>query len=288
MKIATLGPQGTYSESAVELLAQRYHSLNPEIIFTTINNALKLVQNKQVDFAVLPVENVIDGFIGSSFDALWEYGDWVKVYDEVHLPITHILAGKPGIDWAEVSKIYSHPSALNQCQHQLAEFFPKADLIALNSTAEAAQRVIHDADPNSAAVCNRKILKNQQLIAFGEKIQDYEYNETRFLVCSLQASQPTGNDRTLLAVRYGINRSGQLYQTAKHFADQGVDLTFVQSRPSKLKPQEYIIFFEFIGHQSDKNVEAALKAIELQVTQTNGWHKVLGSYPQIEREAIHQ
>ncbi len=285
MKIATLGPQGTYSEQASRLFAKRSSiSLNEtDLIFTTVNQSLSMVQNRRADFAVIPVENTIDGLIGSSFDALLDYQDFVKVCDEVHLPISHILAAKPDVRWDFLQTIYSHPSALNQCQHRLEELFPGVILIPVSSTAEAAQKVL-TTPGEVAAICNRQFAAEQQMSFYPDNIQDYPNNETRFLICSLTDAYPTGDDRTLLAVRYGANLPGQLYITAKYLADSNLDLTFVQSRPYKIKPQEYVLIFEFIGHKSSPAVETALKSIEIQVRSSNGWKKILGSYPRRKRE----
>jgi len=286
LKIAILGPAGTYSERAAKAFARRLNIDNGqfELIYTTVNNSLKLVQNNQADYAVIPVENMIDGLIGTSLDALLEYQDFVKVCDEVHLPITHVLAVHPDCDWEKVTRIYSHPSALNQCQRTLAELFPDAELIPVSSTAEAAAKVKRDPQCLSAAICNHEAARLENLKIIDRNIQDYLVNETRFLVCALHDGLPTGNDRTLMAVRYGANQPGQLYQTAKYLAEQDIDLTFVQSRPYKVKPQEYVLIYEFIGHRSEPRVEQALKNIEVQVRTTDGWKKILGSYPKRERE----
>lgn len=286
LKIATLGPQGTYSEQATLLFAKRIAPLTSEteIIFTTINNSLRLVQNNLADFAVVPVENMIDGLIGTTFDALIEFQDFVKVCDEIHLPISHSLGAAPGANWDQIQKIFSHPSALNQCQNHLEELFPEASLIPVMSTAEAATRVLQDQALQTAAICSRAAIQANGLVCFPGEIQDYNLNETRFLVCSLTDSAPSGNDRTLLAVRYGENRPGQLYQTAKYLADAKVDLSFVQSRPYKVKPQEYVLIYEFNGHKSQPEIQTALRNIELQVRNSGGWKKILGSYPKRERE----
>lgn len=288
MKIATLGPRGTYSEQAALLFAKRISPSTTdsdiELIFTTINNSLRLVQNNQADYAVVPAENMIDGLIGTTFDALIEYQDFVKVCDEISIAIKHSLGAAPGVNWDNIQVIYSHPSALNQCQNRLEELFPQATLIPLGSTAEAAERVLHDQSLTSAAICSPASVKAHGLVTFPGEIQDYLFNETRFLACSLTDSAPTGNDRTLLAVRYGENHPGQLYQTAKYLADVNVDLTFVQSRPYKVKPQEYVLIYELNGHKSQPEIQTALRNIELQVRNSGGWKKILGSYPKRERE----
>lgn len=284
MKIATLGPQGTYSEEAARYYHRLHYADEPlEIVFTTVNRSLWLVQNRQADLAIVPVENMIDGLIGSTFDALIEYQDFVKVCDEIHLPIAHVLATKPETDWKRIKKILSHPSPLNQCQNRLEQMFPEAELIPVLSTAEATETVLKDDTDSSAAICNRSNAESKKMKIFEGQIQDYAVNETRFLVCALQDGVVTGNDLTLMVVRYGTNQPGQLFQTTKHLADAGVDLTFVQSRPYKIKPQDYLLIFEFIGHKSDHHVEQALKNIELQVRQSDGWKKILGSFPRRER-----
>lgn len=224
------------------------------------------------------------GSIGSTFDTLIEFQDFVKVCDEIHLPISHILAAPPGFDWGQLERIYSHPSAINQCQNRLGELFPHADFIPILSTAEAAQNVLRDPLMKSAAICSSETAKANNMSTFEQEIQDYAFNETRFLVCALQDGQPSGNDQTLLAVRFGSNQPGQLFQTAKFFADAKIDLTFIQSRPYKIKPQEYVLIFEFNGHKSAPEIEIALKQIELLVRASDGWKKILGSYPKRERE----
>lgn len=286
MKIATLGPEGTYSQQAALLFAKRIapSATDTEIIFTTVTNSLRMVQNYQADYAVVPVENMIDGLIGSTFDALIEFQDFVKVCDEINLSIKHSLGAAPGVKWDNIRVIYSHPSALNQCQNHLEELFPQATLIPLVSTAEAAERALKDPSLTTAAICSPASVQARGLVAYPGEIQDYLCNETRFLACSLTDSAPTGNDRTLLAVRYGENRPGQLYQTAKYLADAEVDLTFIQSRPYKVKPQEYVLIYEFIGHKSQPEIQTALRNIELQVRNSGGWKKILGSYPKRERE----
>jgi prephenate dehydratase len=289
LKIAILGPRGTYSEQAALLFSKRMNS-PPEtvqLLYSTVSNSLRLVQNLQAEYAVIPIENMIDGLIGSTLDALIEFQDFVKVCDEVHLPIANVLAAHPETDWDRLERIYSHPSPLAQCQNRLEDLFPQAILIPTASTAEAAQVVWDDPTRQCAAICSPEHAKDRGMKSYHADIQDYVGNETRFLVCSLQDGRPTGDDRTIVAVRYGVNQPGQLYLTAKYLAEAAIDLTFVQSRPYKVRPQEYVLIFEFTGHKSSPNVEAALKKIECQARANNGWKKILGSYPKRERVTPH-
>jgi chorismate mutase/prephenate dehydratase len=286
LKIAVLGPRGTYTEQAAFLFAKRMGLPleDLELIYTTVSNSLRMVQNLQAKYAIVPVENMIDGLIGSTLDALIEFQDFVKVCDEIHLPISHVLAAHSETNWDHLERIYSHPSPLNQCQNRLEDLFPEVNLIPVMSTAEAAQIVLADPLHQSAAICSPDNAVQQEMTVFEVDIQDYPCNETRFLVCALHDGRPSGDDRTIVAVRYGVNQPGQLYLTAKYLADAAIDLTFIQSRPYKVKPQEYVIILEFTGHKSNPNVESALKKIELQTRAGNGWKKILGSYPKRERD----
>ena len=205
------------------------------------------MESYRADRAVLPAENMVDGIIGITFDALIDFHDFIKVNDEVHVSIEYVLAGKmksPG----EVEKIFSHPSALNQCAHSLDNLFPTLlQVLSLHcgSSGKSPGRT------GVAALCSPRTAREYGLNILHENLADYPNNETRFFVCGLTDSPPTGNDRTLLAVRFGVNRPGQLHEITGFFAENNIDLTFVQSRPYKVRPQEYVLIFEMIGHKSD-------------------------------------
>jgi len=278
VRIATLGPKGTFSEEAALLYQQRITGcVEPEKIqFFSIPECLQKVETYEADRAVLPAENMVDGIIGITFDCLIEYHDFVKVCDEVHIRIEFVLAGRMQ-DLSEVERIYSHPSALNQCVHNLRSLLPTALQIPISSTAEAAVKA--GEEPGAAALCSPRTAREYGLNILHENLADYPNNQTRFLVCGLTDNVPTGSDRTLLAVRFGENKPGQLHEITGYFAEHGIDLTFVQSRPYKVRPQEYVLLFEMIGHKSDPALKAALQKVEQKVRESNGWKKVLGSYP---------
>lgn len=283
MRIITLGPKGTFSEEAALIYQKRMTGqVTPENIrYTNIFDCLQAVESFQADRAVLPAENMVDGIIGITFDALIEFHDFVKVTDEVHVNIKYVLAGQME-DTEKVEKVFSHPSALNQCAHNLEKLFPTLVPIPVSSTAEAAVKAREEA--GVAALCSPRTAQEYGLNIIHENLADYDNNETRFFVCGLTDHAPTGNDRTLLAVRFGVNRPGQLYDITSCFAENGIDLTFVQSRPYKVRPQEYVLLFEMIGHKSDPRLKKALHQVEQKVRETNGWKKVLGSYPRRKKE----
>lgn len=283
MKLVTLGPRGTFSEEAALLYQMRITGeANPEQIrFFNILDCLQELESFRADYAILPAENMVDGIIGLTFDALLEYHDFVKVCDEVHVMIRHVLASKAG-NPREIKEILSHPSALNQCAHNLGSLFPEIPQVPVSSTAEAALKAAED--ETVAAVCAARTAGEYGLKIIENNLADYQNNETRFFVCGLTDSPPTGDDRTLLAVRFGENRPGQLHKITGFFAEENIDLTFVQSRPYKVRPQQYVLIFEMIGHKSDPRLKRAFARVEQEVRETEGWKKVLGSFPHRERQ----
>ncbi|NLC54109.1 MAG: ACT domain-containing protein [Firmicutes bacterium] len=283
MQIVTLGPKGTFSEEAALIYQKRISGQTaPENIrFSNIFDCLQAVESYQADRAVLPAENMVDGIIGLTFDALIEFHDFIKVNDEVHVNIKYVLAGQMDQP-KKVKTIVSHPSALNQCAQNLERLFPSIMPVPVASTAEAAVKATEET--GVAALCSPRTAQEYGLNILHENLADYPDNETRFFVCGLTDHAPTGNDRTLLAVRFGANRPGQLYEITGFFADNGVDLAFVQSRPYKVRPQEYVLLFEMVGHKSEPGLKRALHQIEQKIRQTNGWKKVLGSYPRRKKE----
>lgn len=282
MRIATLGPKGTYSEIAAGIYAKRHNITDVELEFVTVSTGLHRIQRRDVDVAVLPFENAVDGLIGATLDTLIDYHDFVKVCDEVSVPIQHVLAAHSPVQASTLRTIYSHASALNQCVRRLEELAPDAKLVPVSSTAEAARMVKMSEDRHSAAICSGSAVLDNELIVLEQNIQDYETNTTKFVVCALTDSPRSGDDRTMVAIRPGEDRPGLLYSILGELARNDVNLTYIQSRPFKVRPREYIFAFEMEGHRADANVEAALFGLNRLVKETNGWKKILGSYPRRE------
>lgn len=285
MRIITLGPKGTFSEEAALIYQKRIcGQIDRESIdFSSLPDCFGKVKASLADRAVLPAENMVDGIIGLTFDLLLDYHNFIKVCDEVHVIIRHVLAGKMSLP-TDIKEILSHPSALNQCAYNLSAGFSGIPQTPVLSTAEAAYRAAKE--QGIAAVCSPRTARQYGLKIIQDNLGDYKENQTRFLVCSKTDSPPTGNDRTLLAVRFGINYPGQLNEITKYFLANQIDLTFVQSRPYKLKPEEYILLFEMIGHQSEVRFKETFCKIEEYLQKTGGWKRVLGSYPRREKEEL--
>ncbi|HEX2953631.1 MAG TPA: prephenate dehydratase domain-containing protein [Bacillota bacterium] len=282
MKLITLGPKGTFSEEAASLFQLRFpEEQNPLIEFSTIPGCLRAVERFEADRAIIPAENMVDGIIGTTFDALIDYHDSIKVCDEIHLSVDLVLAGDPKVKLDQIQTVLSHPSPLSQCVNNLTKILPSIVLNSVESTSVAAASV--RGSDQKAAICSPKTARENGLKILMESICDFPNNETRFLVCGLSDAPPTGDDRTLLAVRFGANYPGQLHAITGIFSKRSIDLSFVQSRPNKIRPQDYVLLFELIGHRNTPIVEEALKEIEMLVRKTDGWKKVLGSFPHREK-----
>lgn len=278
MRLITLGPQGTFSEEAAKRFYVRAQSDSPLTLnYATIPGCLQGVKRFQADYAVLPAENMVDGIIGTTFDALIDFHDSIKVCDELHLSVQLVLAAAPGVNLSDVRVVLSHPSPLSQCGNNLTKLVPGVIQQPTESTAAAAETVKSRTD--SVAICSPDTAEKYGLTVLQDSLADYPQNETRFLVCALADSPPTGDDRTLLAVRFGANHPGQLHQITGILADRGIDLSFVQSRPYKVRPQDYVLLFELVGHKNDPQVEKGLALIEQLVRKTDGWKIILGSFP---------
>ncbi|MGE5599682.1 MAG: prephenate dehydratase [Bacteroidota bacterium] len=278
MTLATLGPAGTHSEAAARSHARIEGCSDPVLVFAPVEECLALVAGGEVESAVVPAENLVDGPIGATYDALVGQDPPVSVADEVVLPIEHVLAVGQGEPSMPIRRVYSHPSALNQCARNLRAAAPGAVWVPVGSTAEAAVLTAGGA-PGDAAVCSPAAAAAHGLTVRLGNLGDHPGNHTRFFVCRRQPSTARGNRRTLLAVHYGQNRPGQLYRTAGSFARRGVDLTSVHSRPYRGHPGRYVLFFEADGDPFAEEVAEALEEVRGEVGAGGGWLRVLGTLP---------
>jgi chorismate mutase / prephenate dehydratase len=265
-RVAFLGPRATYGHQAA---LQKFGAgavylpapTNPEIVGE--------VERGNADFGVLPIENSTMGPVLESQDRLVE--TTLQVCDEVTIPIAHTLLARCSMD--EVRTVYSHPQASGQCARWLAQHLPGRAIVAVASTALAAERAA--AEPNAASISPRLAADEFGLDVLATNIQDLAHNYTRFWVLGRRMSErPTGSDKT--AVVFSIrDRVGTLRDVTQAFAERGISLSAIQSRPSKRAAWDYLFFFELRGHAAEPVVQDALAAIE----QHTVFLKVLGSWP---------
>jgi chorismate mutase/prephenate dehydratase len=270
VRVAYLGPEGTFSHQAVK----RQFGLSARATpMGTIPAVFEEVERGNADFGVVPIENTTEGIMHHTLDSFMESD--LKVSAEITLEVTMCLLARAGTELGQIERVYSIPIALGQCRRWLASNLPRATLVESRSTADAARQAQDDA--RGAAVASEMAAKLYDLIVLRRKIEDLPYNMTRFLLLGRQQAQPTGRDKTsvLLVTR---DEPGILYRTLGAFAQRGLNMTKIESRPSRRAPWEYVFFVDVDGHERDAGVAAALA----EVRQACESLKVLGSYPKAD------
>ena len=274
MRISHLGPTGTYTEAA----ARRFSADADLLPVATVSAAIQAVRDNEADAAVCAMENSIEGsvsietmdlLIGPEFD--------LRVRGEVVLAIQHHLVGAPGINAMQATKVYSHPQALAQCRQRLLELAPHAKPVAALSTAGAVEASIHE--PGALAVGSEYAAELYGAAIYARDIGDEGGNETRFVVLSREDAAPTGDDKTSLAFTVAHDRPGSLAEVLQMFASHGLNLTRIESRPTRRQLGTYVFFCDVQGHRNDPVVAGVLD----EATKITQWLRVLGSYPRWKR-----
>lgn len=266
LKVAHLGPQGTFSEAAAGKHFGGAPELHPQ---QTIDDVFHAVQAGACEYGVVPVENSTEGAIGRTLDLLLAGN--VFVCGEVSLRIRHNFMTR-ATDMASVKRIYSHSQSLSQCNAWLAHNAHGIPRLPVASNAEAARMAA--ADPEAAAIAGEAAAQLYGLDILHANIEDDPNNTTRFLVIARHDAGPSGRDRTSL-VCSAPNRPGAVYELLAPFAEQGVSMTKLESRPSRTGLWEYVFYVDVEGHRDDPAVATALRAI----ADRAAFLKVLGSYP---------
>jgi prephenate dehydratase len=267
LSIAHLGPTGTYSESAALQYAKTLPEQTELHPHASIAQTLHAVADGQADIAVVPVENSIEGGVTFTLDTLWQL-DQLQIRQALVLPIAHaLLSIAPDLE--QIKTIYSHPQALSQCQEWLVQYLPHAQLIPTSSTTEALQ---HLQDPQMGAISSQRAAQLYNLPILVERINDRPDNCTRFWVLSLQPS--LAGSHTSLAFSLLANQPGALVKVLQIFGDRSINLSRIESRPTKRSLGDYLFFIDLETSFQDKSLESAL--VELQAyTETC---KTFGSY----------
>ncbi|NQU17373.1 MAG: prephenate dehydratase [Candidatus Saganbacteria bacterium] len=284
MKVGFLGPEGTFSEAAGRAYLKRVEGQVELVPFTTIHSLLLAVQHSKVKEGVCPIENSIEGTIGVVTDMLAKDVN-LKIRQEIILPIFHYLIAQKGVNLSEVTDVISHPQALDQCKDFLRKKLPKAMLHLSYSTADAVKQVATSLGEKIiahgkvkgrvfAAIGNISTAKLYGIKVLASKINAAE-NQTRFLVLSKKDHPKTGRDKTSIIFSINKNIPGGLFNILKEFAERKINLTKIESRPSKKALGDYYFFVDMEGHQKSKLVADALK----RVKKNSGFFKNLGSYP---------
>ncbi|MCG8588183.1 MAG: prephenate dehydratase [Proteobacteria bacterium] len=267
MRVAYLGPEGTFSHEAA---LKQFGALVELVPSTTIREVVTATERGQVDFGVVPVENTIEGAVTQTFDALVE--SQVTLCGELLLAVRqNLLAQGVGLDG--LVRVASHPQPLAQCRGWLERHLPGIEVVETPSTGAAAQLAADD--PTCAAIGSEVAAEVYGLCVVECGVEDQRENTTRFGVIGREVPEASGDDLTSAVFTVRKDQSGALHQLLEPFARYGVNLSSIQSRPMKGKPWEYLFFVDMEGHASDAIVGKALE----EAASVAHSAKVLGSYP---------
>ncbi len=266
MDIAYLGPEGTFTQAAV--LKQFGHSVNT-VAMRTIPDVFKSVQSENAHFGIVPIENSTEGVVTHTLDMLLKSN--LKICGEILLRIQHNLLSN-ATDLSAVKVVYAHEQALAQCRNWLNRYLPNVECKSVASNGVAAELASQATDAAAIAGQMASDVYNLSILAAG--IEDEANNTTRFLVIGNQELDPTDKDKTSLVVSAN-NHPGLLHQLLEPISRHHINMTRLESRPSKQGIWEYVFFIDIEGHQRDENVQALLTEMKEIATL----FKVLGSYP---------
>jgi chorismate mutase/prephenate dehydratase len=269
LKVAYLGPEGTFTQSAV--LKHFGHSVHA-LSVPTIDEVFHEVEAGTADFGVAPIENSSEGTVNIHTLDMFLTSP-LKVCGEIELRIHQHLMGRMA-DIKGIKRVCSHPQSLAQCKAWLAENLPDVELVPVASNAEAARRA-RDED-GTAALAGEAAAKVYNLRVLFQTVEDRDDNSTRFVVVGRKLFPPSGNDKTsLLVSASGTKGPGVLLHLLGPLARHGVNMTRIESRPSRKRKWDYVFFVDLDGHAEDPPVRKALEKIKAQASL----FKVLGAYP---------
>lgn len=267
-RVAYLGPPGTFSEEAAFL-----HDPAAQLVpRPTIRAVAAAVEAGQADEGVVPIENSLEGPVTDTLDLLI-HETKLRICKELVLPIVQCLLAKPGAAIGDVRVVFSIPQALGQCRRFLDERLSKAQAVAALSTVAGVEQMRAYEGP-AAAIAPKRAAALYGVRVLAEAIQDNAENVTRFVVLADHDGQPTGDDKTSIAF-YLEDRPGTLYRVIKEFAERGINLSKIESRPAKQSLGKYVFLVDFNRHREDPVAQDVLQAIAPHTSLL----KVFGSYP---------
>jgi chorismate mutase / prephenate dehydratase len=268
LKVAYLGPEGTYAQSAV--LKHFGHSVRA-LSLASIDEVFQEVQAGNADYGVVPVENSTEGTVNNTLDRFLSTS--LHICGEVELRVQHNLMARDR-EMKNVQRICAHPQALGQCRGWLDENLPGVERVPVSSNAEGARRARDE--KGTAAIAGAVAAEIYSLEILAQGIEDQSDNTTRFLVLGRKTLRPSGVDKTTILISASeTTGSGALFRLLEPLAKNNVNLTRIESRPSRKKKWDYVFFIDLDGHAEDEHVAKALA----QLKQRASLFRVLGSYP---------
>jgi len=268
IKVAFQGERGAFSEDAATKLFGKSIDFVPCM---RLKEVFELVLQDKVEFGVVPVENSQAGSINDTYDLLLAYP--LNIFAEVILRVSHCLMALPGEKLGDIKAIYSHPQALAQCEEFLSKL--KVEIMPNYDTAGSAKIIKERNLKNCAAVASKRAADIYGLEILAPEIETNVNNYTRFVAISKQKAKPAQRNKTSL-VFAAEHKPGSLYRILGIFATRNINLTKLESRPSRAKPWEYVFYADFEGHVDGRMYQEAMRELQGETTSI----KILGSYPQ--------
>ena len=271
VSVAHLGPPGTYAEAAALAYVSWLTQMGKEALlcpYPSITQTLRAAAQGQANLAVVPVENSVEGSVTTTLDTLWQM-DSLQIQQALVLPISHALMSRAA-NLEAIQTVYSHPQALAQCQGWLERFLPQAQLVPTNATTEALKYL--DEDKTAGAIASSRAAQLYNLPILVCPINDYVDNYTRFWVLSLEPA--SGGNCTSLAFSVPANVPGALAKLLQVFASRDINLSRIESRPTKRSLGDYLFFVDLEANTTEASVQSALEELSTY-TETL---KIFGSY----------
>jgi prephenate dehydratase len=272
-RVAFLGPPGTFTEEA--LLSQADLAQLELVPAAPLSDVLTATSSGEVDLGFVPIENSIEGTVTATLDSLVFDTD-LLIQREVVLDVHLNLVAAPGTRTGDITRVVSFPHASAQCRGFLAQVLPGAEVVAANSTADAARQVGEGRSPTTAALAPALSAKLYGLEVLAADVEDHQDNQTRFVVVARSGiPAPTGHDRTSIVCYQQADRPGNLHAILGQFAARNLNLTKLESRPTKRALGDYCFIIDLDGHVDDEVVADCLRDLHAQLAGV----KFLGSYP---------
>jgi len=267
LKVGYLGPKATFTHQA----ALEHFGISARYIaLPTIKDVFEEVERGNIDYGVVPVENTIEGVVNYTLDMFLRSPN-TRIVGEIVIPVSqHLLSLAESL--SDIKKVYSHPHALAQARVWLDKYLPHTQRIEVESTAKAAEMALEE--ENAAAIASEAAAKVYNLNILARNIQENLNNFTRFLIIGKKELKKTGKDKTslLFAVK---DEAGALYKALEPFYRYGVNLTKIESRPSREKSWDYVFFVDLVGHKDEERVKRAIEELKERAKMV----RILGSYP---------
>lgn len=269
LKVGYLGPEGTHSEAAV---LDHFGSKIKRFPNSTIDDVFYQVLNKEINLGVVPVENSSEGVINTTLNCLADNKD-IYINGEIYLDINHQLAGAKNFEIKDAIAIASHPQALGQCNKWIERNIGSIKRLEMSSSAEAAKYARENS--NILCIVNTLAVSKYKLKVIKNNIQDYSENKTRFLVVGREKVSKTGNDKTSMLIQTE-NNPGALLGVLTPFEKRNINLSKIETRPSRDNINSHDFFIDCEGHQSDRK----LKTVIDEIKGSGAYVRLLGSYPE--------